>query len=186
MSAAITQPPRKRFTTSEVEQMLDGGLFAGQRFELIDGDLIDKMGQKPPHATAIGLCMAVISKIFGIELVRVQLPMEAGPADCERSVPEPDLAVLVVDKPDFRRRHPNGGELSLVIEVADTTFRSDSATKRDIYARAGVPEYWVLDLNNRRVLAHCQLDTQKAEYLSIQSYGENEVVSGIAVSSILP
>ena len=45
MSAATLQPPRKRFTRDEVEQMLDAGLFAGQRFELIDGDLIDKMAR---------------------------------------------------------------------------------------------------------------------------------------------
>jgi hypothetical protein len=50
MSAATLQPPRKRFTRTEVAQMLDAGLFAGQRFELIDGDLIDKMGQNPPHS----------------------------------------------------------------------------------------------------------------------------------------
>jgi Uma2 family endonuclease len=186
MSAAVTQPPRKRFTRSEVDQMLDAGIFEGQRFELIDGDLIDKMGQKPPHAVAIMRCMAELIRVFGIELVRVQLPMEAGAPDRERSVPEPDLAVTVEDKPDFSSRHPNGDELSLIIEVADTTFRSDSITKRDIYARAGVPEYWVLDLNNRRLLVHCQLDTQKAEYLSIQSHAETETVSGIAVSSILP
>ena len=186
MSAAIIQPPRKRFTRSEVDQMLDTGIFGGQRFELIDGDLIDKMGQNPPHATAIELCMEMLIQIFGIKLVRVQLPMEAGAADRERSMPEPDLAVLVERKPDFSRRHPNGDELSLVIEVADTTFRSDSTTKRDLYARAGVPEYWVLDINSRRVLVHRQLDTQTAAYAGIQSYAENETVSAIAVSSILP
>jgi hypothetical protein len=50
MSAATLQPPRKRFTRAEVEQMQEAGLFAGQRFELIDGDLIDKVGQNPPHS----------------------------------------------------------------------------------------------------------------------------------------
>jgi Uma2 family endonuclease len=166
--------------------MLDSGIFAGQRFELIDGDLIDKMGQNPPHATAIKRCMKELIKTFGIDLIRVQLPMEAGAVDRERSVPEPDLAVLMAEKPDFGRRHPSGSELRLVVEVSDTTARYDSTTKRDIYARAGVPEYWVLDLNNRRVLAHRELDIPKAEYLSIQSYGETETVSGITVSSILP
>jgi Uma2 family endonuclease len=186
MSAAIIQPPRKRFTRSEVEQMLEAGLFAGQRFELIDGDLIDKMGQNPPHATAIELCMEQLVRIFGVRLVRVQLPMEASGLDRERSVPEPDLAVLVERKPDFARRHPNGSELKLLVEVSDTTVRYDSTTKRDLYARAGVPEYWVLDLTNRRALVHRQLDPNKSEYANIQSYGETETVSGIDVSAILP
>jgi Uma2 family endonuclease len=186
MSAAFSTPPRKRFTRSEVDQMGRAGLFAGQRFELIDGDLIDKMGQNPPHATAIRLCTRELNKIFGDDLVQGQLPIEAGIADREQSLPEPDLAVLMKDKPEFKRRHPNGDELRLVVEVSDTTVRYDSTSKRDLYARAGVPEYWVLDLNARRVLVHRELDPQKCEFISIQSYGETETVSGIAVSSILP
>jgi len=186
MSAAITQPPRKRFTRSEVEQMADAGLFAGQRFELIDGDLIDKMGQNPPHAAAIRLCTRQLNRIFGDDLVQAQLPIEAGAVDRERSLPEPDIAVLAVDKPDFRRRHPNGDELRLVVEVSDTTVRYDSTLKRDLYARAGVPEYWVLDLNNRRVIVHRQLDVNESEYANIQGYAETETVSDIPVSSILP
>ena len=201
MPVAIHQPPlssgpplpRKRFTRSEVEQMLDAGMFAGQRFELIDGDLIDKTGQNPPHASAIQLCMVLLMKIFGAELVRVQLPMEAGPADRERSVPEPDLAVLVDAEADFRRRHPSGREVALLVEVADTTLRHHALTKRDLYARAGVPEYWVLDLNTRRLIVHRGLDVEKGQYASIQSYAEDEaVVAGssldqsIPVSSLLP
>jgi Uma2 family endonuclease len=201
MPVALLQPPasggqplpRKRFTRLEVERMLDAGLFSGQRFELIDGDLIDKMGQNPPHASAIRLCMALLMKIFGVDLVEVQLPIEAGAADCERNVPEPDLAVLAEMKRDFTHRHPNGRELALVVEVADTTLRHDALTKRDLYARAGVREYWVLDLNTRRLIVHCGLVEGKGQYLSIQSYSEDEAVavncvnhSAISVASLLP
>jgi Uma2 family endonuclease len=187
MSTAITQPPRKRFTRSEVDQMEESGLFAGQRLELIDGDLIDKMGQNPPHAGAIQLCMEALMRIFGVGLVRVQLPMEAGRDDRERSLPEPDVAVLLEAKSDFkRRRHPSGQELALVVEVADTTLRHDASTKRDLYARAGVAEYWILDLNASRLLVHRELDSMKGEYGSIRNYSENESVSGISVSSLLP
>jgi Uma2 family endonuclease len=186
MSAAITQPPRKRFTRSEVDQMEESGLLAGQRLELIDGDLIDKMGQNPPHARAIRRGSVALSKMFGVELVQVQLPIEAGGVDREWSLPEPDLAVLRADKPDFDRRHPSGPDLSLVIEVADTTLRYDASTKRDIYARAGVQEYWILDLNASRLLVHRELDSKKGEYASIRNYGDKESVSGITVSSLLP
>ena len=173
--------------------MLEAGFFTGERFELIDGDLIDKMGQNPPHAGAIQLCMALLVKIFGVERVRVQLPIEAGPADRERSVPEPDLAVLAEVKPDFSRRHPNGQELALLVEVADTTLRHDAVTKRDLYARSDVPEYWVLDLNSRRLIVHRELDAGLAQYASIQSYTEDQAISigsplgqSISVSSLLP
>jgi len=182
--------PRKRFTRSDVHEMLDTGIFAGQRFELIDGDLIDKMGQSPSHAWAIHTVMVVLMEIFGIELVDVQMPIEASPADREYSEPEPDLAVLTARKPDFAHRHPSGYELALVIEVADTTLRHDALRKRDLYARAGVPEYWVLDLNGRRLIVHRELNPEQALYASIQSFAETEAVSlnshSIPVASLLP
>ena len=201
MAVSILQPPltgdpplpRKRFTRSEVDQMLDSGIFAGQRFELIDGELIDKMGQNPPHANAIRLCMAHLIRIFGVDLVQVQLPIEAGAADREWSVPEPDLAVLAEPNPDFSHRHPKGQELSLLIEVADTTVRHDATTKRDLYARAGVPEYWVLDLNARRLIVHRGLEADKGQYSSIQSFKEDEAFAidshpgqSVSISSLLP
>jgi len=201
MAASILQPPvssdpplpRKRFTRSEVDQMLDSGIFAGQRFELIDGELIDKMGQKPPHASTIQRCMELLATIFGLARVRGQLPMEGGPVDRERSVPEPDLAVLAEAKPDFSRRHPNGWELTLLIEVSDTTLRHDATRKRDLYARAGVPEYWVLDLNGRRLIVHRGLNVEENQYASIESYQADEAVAidshpgqSIFVSALLP
>jgi Uma2 family endonuclease len=154
MSAATLQPPRKRFTRTEVEQMLDAGLFAGQRFELIDGDLIDKMGQNPPHSYALRLLLAWLVKIFGVERIQVQQPIEAAVAERERSLPEPDFAVIAELKEDYTKRHPRGDELLLAIEVADTTARYDATLKRDMYARAGVPEYWVLDIGGRRLIVH--------------------------------
>ena len=62
----IDEPRRKRFTRAEVERMLEGGLFEGQRYELIEGDLIDKMGQHPPHAYVIGLVVAWLTDVLGI------------------------------------------------------------------------------------------------------------------------
>lgn len=147
--------PRKRFTRAEVQQMMNVGLFAGQRYELIDGDLIDKMGQNPPHASAIRLLLELLAGIFGLKRVQVQLPVEVSTEDRERSMPEPDLAVLAADSSTlYRDRHPRGDELLLVVEVADSTLTHDATTKRDLYARAGVPEYWILDLKRRTLMIH--------------------------------
>jgi Uma2 family endonuclease len=188
MSAATLQPPRKRFTRREVEQMLEAGLFAGQRFELIDGDLIDKMGQNPPHSSAIRFLIAWLTKIFGAERILVQLPVEAAAAERERTLPEPDMAVLIESKADYRRRHPRGDELLLAVEVADTTVRYDATMKRDLYARAGVPEYWVLDIGGRRVVVH--RTPVAGKYEQIDSVPENAAVSAggmqIPVSELLP
>ena len=103
-------------------------------------------------------------------------------------MPEPDLAVLAEFKTDYARRHPRGDELLLAVEVADTTVRYDATMKRDLYARAGVPEYWVLDIGGRRLIVHQRLAQGKFE--QIESLPENAIVSAggeqIPVSALLP
>jgi len=162
MSAALVPPfeignetiPRKRFTRGEVERLAEVGIFEGQRYELIDGDLIDKMGQKPLHATGIQLLMVALLRLFDGIQIRVQLPIEVSDADRERSVPEPDFAILGAYKSEYADRHPRGDELLLVIEVSDTTLSLDLKRKASLYAAAGVPEYWVLDVVRRSLIVH--------------------------------
>src|SRR5438445_220248 len=102
MSAALVLPletgheslPRKRFTREDLDRLMEAGVFEGQRYELIGGDLIDKMGQNPPHAKAIRVLAAIFVRIFDALLIRVQQPMEAARSDRERSLPEPDVAIM--------------------------------------------------------------------------------------------
>jgi Uma2 family endonuclease len=185
MSTAIWPPaapkewswdvPRKRFTRSEVERIIDTGVFDGQRFELIDGDLIDKMGQKPPHSFTIRLIADWLVKLFGIERVQIQLPIEASSADRDRSVPEPDIAVLIQRKAEYGRRDPRGNELSLVVEVASTSQSFDLTVKACLYARSAVSEYWVMDVEHRALIVHREPDGQ--QYRQIRVYTEDELVS---------
>jgi Uma2 family endonuclease len=161
MSAALVLPPvaedyprRKKFTRSEVYRMLELGLFDGQRFELIHGDVIDKMGQSARHSFGITELTALLSQRFGPRALRIQLPMEVHRSDSEFSEPEPDIVLLSADNPVYRNRHPRGEEAVLVVEVADTSIRGDLTVKRDLYARAGVPEYWVLDIASNKLTVH--------------------------------
>ncbi len=162
MSTASVLPPpvpdtirRKRFTRSEVDRMLQLGIFDGQRFELIDGELFDKMGQNPPHAYTVCTLTDWLTAIFTRRTVLAQLPIEVGAEDNETSLPEPDLAVVAEPRrPEHRDRHVRGNEVLLAIEVADTSLRQDMVRKRDLYARAGVGEYWVVDLTNHRIIVH--------------------------------
>ena len=155
--------------------MLGAGLFAGQRYELIDGDLIDKMGQKPPHAAAIVWIQKWLGTFIDLGRIRVQLSMEAARKDRKWTIPEPDFAVLAEEKSDYEQRHPRGDEMLLVIEVSDTTVKFDLTRKAVLYARAGVPEYWVLNVPRRQLVVHRQPDG--AEYRSIRIYSEEEIVS---------
>ena len=168
--------------------MVDSGIFDGQRFELIEGDLIDKMGQKPPHVRGLQLAMGLLISLFGMDRVRGQAPIDAATPDRERNRPEPDVAVLREWRSEFGLRQPRGEEIILAVEVADTTLYSDMTTKRDLYARAGVPEYWVVDLNARRLIVYKGL--AEGTYEEISAFGENNAVSiegcSVGVGTLLP
>jgi Uma2 family endonuclease len=146
--------PRKRFTRDEVERLLSTDFFNGQRCELIDGDLIDKTGQTPQHASTIQRLMVAFVKWFDVGRIRVQFPMEVPAPDHVYTVPEPDIALSAEWKPDYEHRHPRGDECILVAEVSDTTVRFDLSRKATLYAKAGVREYWVVDLTRRVLVVH--------------------------------
>lgn len=198
MSAALLLPfeasaealPRKRFTREDVERLVEAGVFEGQRYELIDGDLIDKMGQKPAHSATIRRLNAILLRFLDAARIQIQMPVEASNQDRERSLPEPDLSVLVESNPEHDTRYPRGNEILLAIEVSDTTARFDLGRKAVLYANAGVREYWVVDLNRRAVVAHRQ--PEGSTYRLIQQFLERDSISlegsaeDIRVSEILP
>ena len=148
------------------------------------------MGQKPPHVNGLRFLSRWLMHVFGFDLVRVQAPMQAVGIDNERSVPEPDVVLLREDKAGFRERHPRGNEVRLAVEVADTSASVDLSRKAQIYALAGVHEYWVLDLQRRRLVVHRQNGGE--QYGTIQSLSENDMASveghaeSIRVGELLP
>ena len=123
-------------------------------------------------------------------MIRIQLPIEAAGADRERSLPEPDVAVLTERKSEYQKRHPRGDELVLVVEVSDTTAAFDLSRKAVIYANARVPEYWVLDIPRRQLVVHRQ--PEGPTYRLRQLFFEADTVSvegrteTIRVSDLLP
>lgn len=107
--------------------------------------------------------------------MRIQSPIEVKPGDSDRSLPEPDIALLTGADGAYGKRHSRGDELLLVVEVADTSLRQDLTTKRDLYARAGVGEYWVLDLQSRRLIVHLQ--PEEGEYRETAILAEGDPAS---------
>jgi Uma2 family endonuclease len=183
-------PQRKRFTRDEAHRMAELGLVSG-RYELVDGDLIDKMGQNPPHAYTFSRLQTWLLTVFEANQVRLQLPIEVAPQDQRRSEPEPDIAVVAEDRPQYEARHPRGDELLIVIEIADSSAAFDLTVKAGLYARAGVPEYWVLDLNRRTLFLHRQIE--QSTYRDIKALSDKECASlacrpdqKILVSKLLP
>jgi Uma2 family endonuclease len=140
--SAVLEVPRHRFSRVQYERMTEAGVFGPEdRLELLDGEIIDMPPQKSRHATAVTLVAEALRTIFGPgATVRVQLPFCLD----DRSEPEPDVAVVPGNPRDYRDAHPS--RALLVCEVSDTTLAYDRGRKLAAYARAGIPEYWILDL----------------------------------------
>ena len=139
-------PPRRPWSRREFERAGELGLFGPEeRLELIGGEVVRKVTpQKTPHATSIRLVEEALRRVAGSGFdVRVQLPLALG----THSEPEPDIAVVVGSPRDYELEHPTTAVL--VVEVADTTLMFDRTTKASLYASAGVPEYWIVNLVDR-------------------------------------
>lgn len=148
------RPPNAvRWTRRQCRAMLECGILTG-RYELIEGEIISKMGQGPRHAYVITRIIAWLFGLFGPDYVRCQLPIEVPGPDSETSEPEPDAAVLDRPAGDFVETTPDASHVRLVVEVSDTTLSFDRNTKAALYARAGIPEYWILDIEGQQALVY--------------------------------
>ncbi|MEH1837880.1 MAG: Uma2 family endonuclease [Nostoc sp.] len=149
------------WNVDEYHRMLETGVItADERVELIDGQVIPMSAKNPPHA-ATTLCASDYLKrwrslpqasLAEVALVRVQNPIQLS----QYSEPEPDIAVVRIDARKYIDHHPAPNEIFLLIEVADTTLDTDRKQKAPLYAKAGIADYWILDVNQHQVYVFCE------------------------------
>jgi Uma2 family endonuclease len=173
-----SEPPRKRWTRAEHEALYESGLLNGQRLELVEGELISKMGKGRPHVNSAVLLLRWAVHVFGFERVLPESPIDVAPEDNPTNEPEPDLVVLKRDLTEFNQENPRPEDLELVVEVAASTLWFDLATKAALYARAGIADYWVLDIAGRRMIVH--REPREGRYASVLVYGSEESVAPLA------
>ena len=146
----VVSPPRPmvaprpyRHTVRQFHQMGELGFFEGRRASLIHGTVFEEGPMNPPHRIALELTDAAIRFAFGPGWrFCVQMPLVLG-QDID---PEPDIAV-VRGSARGTTAHPAGADL--VIEIADSSLDYDLTVKVELYATAGIPEYWVVDVDGR-------------------------------------
>ncbi|MCI0463479.1 MAG: Uma2 family endonuclease [Gemmataceae bacterium] len=173
--AAPVVPRPLRWTCAEFHRFGDMGLFEGRRAMLIDGVILEEGPRNPPHAITLELVQEAIRIAFGAGWrIRGQSPLVLG----QDTDPEPDLAVIP-GTPRGSAGHPTTADL--VVEVADSSLDFDTNEKRLLYARAAIREYWVVDINGRRLLVY--RDPRAGDYATQQTFGPAEVVSPLAVPS---
>src|SRR5215467_3443465 len=135
----------RRFTRAEYERLIDLGVFQpGEPIELIGGELMVAEPQGAPHYTAIRKTAKALEAVFGPGWeVRTEGPIGLD----DESEPEPDIAVVPGSPDDYARAHPSRPVLT--VEVADSSLALDRQHKGSLYARAGLADYWVLNLVDR-------------------------------------
>ena len=161
-AAGFDVPPLgvRRFTVEEYERLGQlGVLTEDDNVELLEGLIVKKMTKNPLHDWTIDFLNAVLSRQLPTGwILRIQNVLRT-----EDSEPEPDVVVAIGDLTTFRRRHPTGEQVSLVVEVAESSLHQDWRKCR-IYARAGVPEYWIVDLNSARLEVFTQPNRQAGKF----------------------
>jgi Uma2 family endonuclease len=187
--SAVAQPPHKTWTRAEIDALQAAGLLAGARLELIEGEVFDKMGQNPPHASAVCRFATKLAAVFGLDRVRIQMPVEPSVQEASRSLPEPDVAITRDGESAYRERHPGPGDTLLIAEISDSTYDFDVKRKGRLYARCGFGEYLVLDLSERELLVfRTPRDGVYTEIRVLRPgdhfYSLNQPNSGIAVSEL--
>jgi Uma2 family endonuclease len=167
---AQVQPHDRLFTVDEYYKMAEAGIIGrDERVELIDGRIVTMSPIGSPHAWCVTRIADALFRVRARAFVSVQNPVRVG----TNGEPEPDIAVVRRDAP--ANRHPTPADVLLIVEVADTSLAYDRHTKAPLYARAGIPETWIADLNGERIEVH--QEPSPDGYRLVRAYGRGERLS---------
>ena len=207
MSISISQPPTDtglwagrpedliwRLSVSQYHQMIRTGILtADDPVELLAGWLFYKMPKNPPHRIATRLAQDSLEAVVPAGwYVDSQEPITLGDSE-----PEPDVMVVRGETRQYKDRHPGPEDVLLVVEVADTTIERDRGVKRRMYARSGIPVYWIINLVERRLEVYERPSgpAEDADYAHRVDYGlsdsvpvivEGREVGRVAMKELLP
>jgi Uma2 family endonuclease len=139
-----------RFSVDEYRAMVAAGIFHNKtRLHLIDGFLVKKMTQNPPHTVTDTLLSKALARSLPVDWhVRDAKPIELPD---QRSMPEPDKAVVRGAERDYLKRDPGPSDIAMVAEVADSSLDEDRNRQGLIYSRAKIPVYWIVNINERQI-----------------------------------
>ena len=180
-SAQLPPDARTKLTREDCLALEAAGRLEWERYELIDGELIRKMPKSPLHSLALMLLVKWLREVFGYLHVTQEVSIGLGPILSATNEPEPDVVVLRRSAVQFRTANPEPLDMLLVAEVCATTQEYDLGAKAALYARAGIVEYWVVDVRNMRIVVH--RDPMGERYGLIVAYAADEAVTPLAAQS---
>lgn len=180
-------PSVYRFSVEQYRRMTEAGILTrNDQVELLEGYVVFKMPRNPPHDGTID-AMDELLRPFVPAGWRLRCQLTLSLAD---SQPEPDFAVARGTAATYLHRHPTAADVGLVVEVADSSLDRDQAEKGRIYARAGVPVYWIINLVDRQVEVYTQPSgpSDAPAYGSLVTYAPGDavplVLDGVTVATV--
>ena len=155
-------------SVEQYHQMIDAGILTeDDPVELLDGVLVRKMPKHPLHPFVTdGLREWLISVLPAGCFTKAQ-----DPVTLPTSEPEPDISVIRGQRQAFVKRHPQAADAVLFVEVSETTLAQDRGPKKRIYARANIPQYWIINLVDRQIEVFRDPDAAAGDYAQPMIYG---------------
>lgn len=172
-----------RMSIARYHELTRAGAFTeNDNVELLEGVVVEKMSKNPPHRLATRKCDLLLSSLpFVGWHVQNQEPITLGDSE-----PEPDVAIVRGELDDYIQRHPSIGEIALVVEVADTSLVTDRYKAR-VYAAAGIPTYWIINLVDTcvEVMSEPRVDAAGASYARCVKHAVHEPLEVVIEGRVL-
>lgn len=177
-----------RLSVDQYHQMIEAGILTDDDpVELLEGLLVQKMSKNPPHRMSTFLVRRMLERLLG-DAWYIDSQESVTTADSE---PEPDVTVSRGSVFTYAERHPGPADTALLVEVADATLHRDRGRKKRLYARAGIPVYWIINLIKLQVEVYTEPDSQgiPPDYRQRRIYRSTDrlpiVLDGVEVGQIL-
>jgi Uma2 family endonuclease len=167
-------------TVADYEQMAHAGLLsADRRYELLEGDIYEMSPIGSVHAACVDFLVGKLAEVADRDfIIRAQGPIQLS----DISEPQPDVSLLRKRDDHYRNAHPTPEQVLCVIEVSDSTLLADRRYKMPLYAKAGIPEAWVIDLAGEQVEVNA--DPVDGQYRLTQVFRRGETVHGQTLPAI--
>jgi Uma2 family endonuclease len=167
----IPPAPLRRFSVDEYHRMIETCVFApDDRVELLNGWIVTMSPHSPPHDTSIQLTRSAIeSHLPHGWIARVQSSITL-----KDSEPEPDVAIVVGGARRYSERHPAAADISLLVEVSESSLKLDRTVKGPTYAREGIAYFWIVNLSERKLETYSE--PSSSGYRQRRDYGADDTV----------
>lgn len=165
-----TPVSKRLFTVKEYYKMAETGiLHPDERVELLNGEIITMSPINSPHAGVVShLYELLFVQLQGKTTINCQNPIHLA----DTSEPEPDITVAHFKKDRYRSHHPKPEDIYFIIEVADSTLEKDRKAKRLLYAKAGIGEYWIVNVTERQIEVFSQPADGNYQIMQVVRLGE--------------